>query len=319
MKPILTTLFDSNYLPKGLAFIRSLQTHHDDFALYVLALDDATEYALRALEDERIQIISLSLLESDVMRRTLKETRTLTEYYWTLTPFLTHAVLNAFRLPHLAYMDADCFLFSPLDALYREVNWLRTGETDLPSVGIIPHRFPPRLAWRARENGIYNVSWVFFRNDSIGNRALTDWNAQCWEWCYQRTERASDGSTKFGDQGYLDHWPKKYDAHEIKNLGANLAPWNQEQYRYCFDNWLYVIKHRSLSPPGVAAGRSEETPIERIDRVVFYHFHELNFVRQRRSITFSRGGYNINPDVLKHLYLPYESTLSEVYQSLALA
>lgn len=311
MTPILATLFDGNYLLKGLALIRSLQTHHAEFRLFVLALDDATQTSVNALGDERVVTVPLAMVETDDLRR-VKKDRNTGEYAWTLTPFWTRMVLDSFAVPHVAYMDADSFLHAPLDVLYREV------QSAGASIAIIPHRFPPRLQWRAKENGVYNVNWVYFKNDAIGIRALDDWSLQCLEWCYQRTEHARDGSLRFGDQGYLDDWQAKYGAYEVKHLGANLAPWSQEQYRYCYDNALYIIKHRSLSEPGVRAGVTEGTPIERIDRLLFYHFHEhgmSNFTGKRD--TLKRGGYTLRDEVIKYCYEPYEFALVDIQKSLA--
>lgn len=306
--PILCTLFDGNYLLKGLALIRSLQTHHSDFRLFVLALDDLTQTSVNALGDERVVTVPLAMVESDDLRQ-LKKDRNTGEYAWTLTPFWTRMVLDSFAVPNVAYMDADSFLFAPLDALYREV-----GDSN---IAIIPHRFPPRLQWRSKENGVYNVNWVYFKNNIVGIGALDDWAAKCERWCYQRSERARDGSLRFGDQGYLDDWVQKYGAHEVKHLGANLAPWSQEQYRYCYDNALYIIKHRSLSEPGVRAGVTEGTPIARIDRLLFYHFHEHRMSFSGKRDVLKRGGYPLQDAVKEYVYEPYERALGEIQESVA--
>lgn len=297
MTPILCTLFDSHYLAKGMALLRSLQEQHADFRLYVLACDETTLMRVLAERDPRITLLTLDQLEDADLRR-VKKTRTVTEYFWTLTPLLLAALFNTFDIPHLAYIDADCYLFAPLDPLYAEA---RTAP-----IAIIPHRFAPDLAWRADKNGTYNVSWVYFANLPQAKRVLTEWSEQCLRWCYQRSEHDAFGNVLFGDQGYLDTWPDQHDAHIIKNIGANLAPWNQAAYQYAFDRWLYVVQTRS----GVLLPTE---PIERIDRLVFYHFHE----HQSKGGLFARGGYALRPEVLRHIYMPYETRLRTELAALA--
>lgn len=323
MTPTLCTLFDQNYLVKGLALIRSLQRHHTTFHLFVLALDAETERAALALNDKRVIVVPLERIETDDLRA-VKAQRTQGEYCWTLTPhfvkwlladvrIVNGATTSAWHLENVVYLDADSYLFAPLDTLYAEI--------DTTSVAIIPHRFPPRLAWRERENGIYNVNFVYFKNDETGRRAVGEWSAQCLEWCYQRSERDAHGMLRFGDQAYLDEWTDKYNAHVIQHLGANLAPWNQEGYRYTFEQQLFIIKHRALGEPGVRAGVTEGTPIERIDRLLFYHFHEHDMTRlvnAARQIPY-RGGYPLKDEVIEHVYVPYERECRAIEQSLARA
>lgn len=303
MTPILCTLFDKKYLAKGLALIRSLQCHHAHFELTVLALDDMTAEWVRQLKDPRVKILPLTTLEdSDLLQ--VKLTRTLTEYYWTLTPFLIEYILRMHQPPNLAYIDADCYLYAPLDPLYQEVA--------KHTLGIIPHRFSQPLVWRATHNGTYNVSWVYFLNNPQGRVAATVWAGQCLEWCYQKTERDAQGRLLFGDQAYLDAWPATFDTYVIQNIGANLAPWNQFNYRYCFDNWLYVIQHQNNSlDPAI--------PIERIDRLIFYHFHELQWRGGRKGGAFARGGHALQKEIIERLYLPYENELVQHSESLAFA
>lgn len=282
MKPILCTLFDSAYLAQGMALLRSVAEWHEDFAMYVLALDERAFACTRARADARVRTMRVVDLENELLRR-LKAERSRAEYCWTLTPFLMGTLLNDFNLPHLAYLDADCFLFHPLDALYNEV--------DRAEIAIVPHRFPQRLQWRAAENGTYNVSWVYLRNGERAQRCAAEWSQQCADWCAQRTEHDAQGRLRFGDQGYLDEWVPKYGAHVVQHLGANLAPWNQEQYSY-----------RDVHTFQVSDGK-------RTDDLLFYHFHGHRFESSTQS--FQRGGYRIVPHVLHHVYRPYEATLLE--------
>ena len=168
----------------------------------------------------------------------------------------------------IAYIDADCFLFADLAPLYDEVG-------DAP-VAIIPHRWTPKHADRLRSAGIYNVSWVYFNRSGL--QCLIDWRADCLEWCYWEVK--PDG--RFADQGYLNDWPQRYGAHVVQHLGANLAPWNQEQYTY------------EVNGTGLMISDGKRT-----DPLLFYHFHGYQNAQMRT-------GYTLHPAVMEHIYKPYE-------------
>lgn len=281
--PVLATLFNRSYLNKGLALIESLHWYHPAFELYVLALDDVVEQAVMPeYGQQQVIVVPYKRLETLELRNQLAR-RNAAERCWSLTPYWTAFVLDGFDIGHITYVDADTFLFAPLDPFYRE---LRDA-----SIGIVPHRFPPALAWRAQHNGRYNVNFVYFRRDPTGVAALRLWAEQCLDWCSARSEYAADGTLRFGDQAYLDPWVERYGAHELQHKGINLAPWNQEQYRYVFEQQLYVIEEDSAE-----AGAER---VRRIDPLVAYHFHEWQSNGQRT-------GYRLAPDVLRHIYLPYE-------------
>lgn len=281
--PILCTLFDSAYLAQGMALLRSVAEWHADYTLYVLAMDERVRREVLTVDDARVKVLPLEWFETDLLRR-LRAERSKAEYCWTLTPFLTASLLSDFDMPHIAYIDADCYLFQPLEALYQEVVGAEA------EVAIIPHRFPERLAWRAAANGTYNVGWVYFRNGPTAKACLRNWAAQCASWCAGRSERdPATARLRFGDQAYLDTWPIDYGAYTVQHRGANLAPWNQEQYSY----------RENVNFQVCDGGR--------IDNLLFYHFHSHAF--SPTAQTFTRGGYRLRPSVIHSVYRPYEEDL----------
>jgi len=287
--PNLCTLFDQTYLPQGRALLASIRQHEPDARLYVLALDEPTRWAIQSLHLPNMWVISLKEFETDQLKR-LRQDRTHTEYCWTLPAFLTATLLADFDLPHIAYIDADCFLFDALAPLYDEV---QNAE-----LAIIPHRFPARLRWRETANGIYNVGWVFFRNTQKARQCLQHWCQQVANQCSAQSSRDTYARLRFGDQGYLDTWPEQYGAHVVQHLGANLAPWNQEQYLY------QHIEHQH----GLNIVRPSHS-----DPLLFYHFHGHRFQNTTRS--FHRGGYPIARMVEKFVYTPYEHTLLQIHDT----
>lgn len=304
MTPILCTLFDSQYLAKGLALLRSLYQHEPRFGIFVLALDDAAALAvndlrieykerahyLQAADEQKVYLCRLYEFLTDDLAACLAQ-RNAAERAWTLAPQLVHYLLNVSnegaQLPHLTYVDADSFLFGPLAPVYHELKQAHA------EIGIVPHRFPPHLLWRQESNGVYNVNFVFFRNTERARACAYDWAQKTFHWCYQRVEHDTEGRLLFGDQGYLDTWPFEYGAYSIEHLGVNLAPWNQLQYQYTFEENLY-IKH---------AGR--------FDRVLLYHFHEFDSTRMKR------GGYELHPMVIEHLYKEYEHHIQHFRNAVA--
>lgn len=231
------TLFDRNYLTRGLALYESLVKHSSEpFRMHVLAMDGGCQDDLRRLDLTNVQIVSLRMFEMLSGMASVRATRTWQEYCWTCASVFTHGVTaNRVPLEEATYIDADCYFFSDPKQIFDEIG----GR----SIAIIPHRFEsPKIA----TNGKYNVSWVTFRGE-VGRRCLTRWAEQCREWCFYRVEPG-----RFGDQKYLDEWPELYgDAVAvIENPGAGLAPWNLQQY--------YLTEGPKVN------GRP----------VVFYHAHE---------------------------------------------
>ena len=266
----LCTLFDSAYYAKGMSLIASLRRHVPDLALYVLTLDDKVSSYFYDNSIPGVVPIHTTDIETPELAQA-RGNRTRIEYIWTLASYFTAWCAWQFNPQSIAYIDADCYLFSDPAALYDEV-------AGCP-VAITPHRYTPYQAARLAGAGMYNVGWVYFERD--GFDCLRHWRSQCLEWCYHRI--MPDG--RMADQGYLNDWPEKWSAHEVYNLGVNLAPWNQEQYEY-----LVNMKTSNLV---ISDDRRE-------DELILYHFHDFSGIG-------NRTGYPLHPMVAKHVYEKYEA------------
>ncbi len=154
------------------------------------------------------------LLSADPAYAAVRATRSRIESYFTATPaFVRFCLAREPAAQALTYLDADLYFFGPASAVFAE-----QGDA---SVGIVPHRFPARLADMAKF-GTFNVAWVSFRRDHSGLAALDWWRDRCLEWCYDRPE---DG--RFADQGYLDEFPRRFsNVRALEHPGINAAPWN---------------------------------------------------------------------------------------------
>jgi hypothetical protein len=54
------TLFDSHYLPQGLALHESMERHLDDYVLWILCVDEKTYEVLSHLNLNRVGLLDLA-------------------------------------------------------------------------------------------------------------------------------------------------------------------------------------------------------------------------------------------------------------------
>lgn len=295
------TLFDKNYLAKGLALHASLMRHAQPFKLYILALDDETLWLLDILNLDNVVLIPLSAVESRLGLEDVRTSRNWMEYCWTLASQLMQFILlpwsNA-SFPDsrmtLTYLDSDLYFYSSPDPIYNEL-----GDA---SIAIIPHRFHRGNA-RLMVNGIYNVGWLTIRNTIVGMVCLNYWAQQCRDWCYHRNE---DG--KFGDQAYLDEWPYTYgpSCKVINHIGAGLAPWNVMSYVVQGinkpDSLVYLYKRDPREIDEIKI-----TDVIMHYPLIFYHFHE--FTHDEFGNMTRRTRHPHTPEHRRLIYEPYEAAI----------
>ncbi len=264
------TLFDSNYLTRGLALYNSLRRVSQGFRLYIYCFDTLTFQVLDKMNLENVVLVPLDDFETDLLKRVKKE-RTKGEYCWTCTPHIIRYSLDMFGLSEVTYLDADIYFFSDPSVLFNEF------EQSKASVLITAHRYTPRYD-RSTTYGIYCVQFITFKADENGLLVLQWWQERCLEWCYARCE---DG--KFGDQRYLDDWTTRFEGvHVLDHLGGGVAPWNIQQYD--------VVEGPSVN----------SIP------VVFYHFHNILWYE---NDSFDLGIYKLGKQVIKFIYEPYLNDL----------
>ena len=243
------TLFDKNYLTRGLALYDSLLKFCPDFKIWMLCMDSESYEMLKKLNLDKIIPLKLEEIEDEELL-SVKNTRTPIEYCWMMSSSLPLYILEKIGVDMITYLDADLYFFQPLTAIYDEFA--------NNSIMIIPHWFPEKNKSQEKIGGIYNVGMLIFRNDKNGLECLKWWKEKCIEWCYARYE---DG--KLGDQMYLDVCPEKFKGVCIlQNRGANVASWNIEGYSFFKKQgelWLKVINS------------GKEFPL------IFYHYHGLKF------------------------------------------
>jgi hypothetical protein len=277
---IYCTYFDSGYLTRGLALIESLRQHGDDSPVWVLALDDAAKKYLDEAALPGVHTLAFADIESaNPALSPLKTSRSRMEYVFTSTPLLLrwvmdkHADANAVVI----YLDADMYFFDDpelvLDAMADD------------SIGIIEHRYPPRLAKRLSKYGRFNVGWVGFRADARGRACLDWWAQSTLEWCF---DTPTDG--KYADQGYLDSFPTKFPGVAIlQPLGLDLAPWNSMRFT------LLLTAKGTVTVDG--------------DPLVFFHFHGLRQTGEWYVTSHLVYGSRLGAVLRNQIYRPYVEKL----------
>jgi len=215
------TLFDSNFLPQGLALYESLVRHASPFTLWVLCVDDKAKQVLDRLKRQEIRLVAVSEIETPELLA-IKDVRTRVEYCWTLTPMTPRIVFDRDpSVERVTYLDADMFFLKHPGPIHGEFE--RSGK----SVLITDHAFDAEND-RTSTSGQYCVQFMTFVRDK--SEAVRQWwEARCIEWCFARREKG-----KFGDQKYLDDWPTRFpnDVHVLQQLDLLLGPWNTRRFHY---------------------------------------------------------------------------------------
>ena len=134
MDCIFCTLFDSNYLDKGMTLYYSMKDHIPDFRLYVFAFDSKCYEILVQENLPNLIPVSLEEFETEDLLRVKKE-RTIAEYSWTCSPWIVKHVIDHYKEPICTYIDADMSFFSTPQPVFDEMR--NRG----CSVIIVPHRF----------------------------------------------------------------------------------------------------------------------------------------------------------------------------------
>ena len=268
------TLFDQNYLSRGLALRHSLRAQKVSFCLYILCLDERTFDFFQEEEQSDTVSIPLGELENYFPELVLaKENRNWAEYIFTLSPCWPLFLLD--RFPHISVittMDADLYFFSDPTVLL--------GTMEFASVLITPHRFSKHNLHLVNY-GLYNVSFQAFKKDQIGIACLEKWKEDCLDWCYDRLEPG-----RFADQKYLDGWKDQFGPKivEVEDHGSGLAPWN-------IGNVQFELRNGELFVDG--------------SKFIFFHFHNLRFVRSWIITSGLSAFHAHNPKLFRYIYEPY--------------
>lgn len=273
------TIFDSNYLSRGLTMFKSLVKHCEDFHLFIVCLDQELFNVLTTSEYKNITPIQLAELEYRYPELLIvKSKRTYVEYIFTLSPYLALNIIDSYNyVDKITTLDADLYFFSDPTDLITQNNF---------SIAITPHNFKTSYSKHIKY-GKYNVSFQTFRNDETGLKCLNKWKNECLYWCYDKYEKE-----RYADQKYLDSWITEFNSVCEYSTGAGIAPWNIRN------------KDTEIDSNGNVMINGE--------RLVYYHFHGLRNISDN---LFSLGlvDYRVikRKKIIATLYTEYISELTK--------
>ena len=264
------TLFDRNYIFRGLALYDSIVKFCFDFELWILCLDDDCYNMLEKMNLKNTHLVLLKNIEDEELLKA-KSNRSYPEYCWTLGSFFTNYVMVNNNIDHITYLDSDIYFFSSPESLYEEM-----GDR---SVLIIKHNYEKKLRYLEKKSGKYNVAFIIFKNNDCGKRVLSEWKDKCLDWCYNKHE-----SGRFGDQKYLDYWEKDYNCIKIsRKIGADVAPWNVSSFFVSRVDNKVLVNGQDL---------------------LFYHMHTLKIIN-KNSFQPASSFYNFSENVNNYIYNEY--------------
>jgi len=209
------TLFDSLFLPQGLALQSSLERHARPYTLWVLCMDEDTREVLGRLRLPNVRLMKLADVETAELVGVKRE-RSSVEYCWTITPFTPRFVFGADPAARrVTYLDADLWFQHSPAPIFREF------ELSGKQVLITDHAYTPEHD-QTTTHGRYCVQFLTFTREG-GEVVRQWWEERCIEWCFARPENG-----KFGDQKYLDDWPERFgdQVHVLQHAEWTRAPWN---------------------------------------------------------------------------------------------
>ncbi len=279
------TLFDCNYLDKGIALYKSLERVSQNFVLYIFCFDDKSFEILNDLKFCHAVILHHSCIETPKLLEKKKE-RSKAEYCWTCTPVIVEYVLNNYPVDSCTYLDSDLYFYFNPQVLFDEIY-----ESKADTV-IVEHRFKNTKYGRKLEerNGKYCVEFNYFCQNDNSRRILEWWKDKCFEWCYDKAE-----PDRMGDQKYLNKFKSLFSGvHELQYLGGGVAPWNLEQYKLKSkrDNDITMIDNDG-----------------REFKLVFYHFQNIRYLPNRMVNIKSQTK---NKKLKYSIYIPYLKEIENI-------
>lgn len=282
------TLFDRNYMERGLALYHSLEQCGDEFCLYIMAMDDACHDAFNMLNLKNAVIAGLEDMENDELRK-IRKTRSARAFCWTCSSWSIRYFMEKYQLDLCTYIDADEWFFS---SPYDEIEKFRQSDA---SAAIIGHN----LGGGKYEESIISGSGKFcvqfnsFKADTDGRRILDGWCRDCAQSCIE----FGDGKN-FGDQKFLEKWEDEYPGKIwiYSNIGAGVAPWN-----------MYRFKASGMTKSFYLYDKLSKTDV----KVIFIHFHNLKLSSESADINvFTRYGKHDKSWILP-IYSEYIRELRE--------
>lgn len=279
------TLFDRNYLSRGLTLFLSLKRHVPNVKVVLLCLDKATYDALGALSLDAAELVLIEELERyDPTLVRARIGRSPAEYYFTCkAALMRYVALSNKQISRITYLDSDLLCFADPTTL--------AADFSSATVILTPHRFPPHLAeWE--QYGRYNAGWVSTSTDEEGMQFIEWWRERCLEWCELKVV-----GEKFADQKYLDQVADAF-PHSVvlPHSGVNAGPWRLADISIEYSDSKVLVEGYPL---------------------IFFHFHGL---KQIFGKLYDSGLHEyrvpLSSAIRKFIYQPYLTELCAAEEKL---
>ena len=284
------TLFDKNYLSRGIVLYNSINSVCANFKLYILCLDLETKNYIDSNDSifKKAETVLLSVLESeDAELYNCKSNRSVIEYYFTLSACWPNYLLKKKLVSHICTLDADICFYSSPQKIFDYLNDY--------SIIITPHKFSNELK-HLEIYGIYNVSFQIFKNDLDGLSCLEKWRKQCLNWCGDYLDIENN---RFADQKYLDTWMADFPS-IVKVLDDNvsgLAPWNINRFKLISIKNLFFVDSEPL---------------------IYFHFQHFKLLNSFLATNWFLP-YSVKPTLtIKKLYKEYWINIEKTNKILGL-
>lgn len=197
----LCTLFDKNYMHKGIAMYQSLcETLMSDFVLYVLCIDDEVFDRLQKLNLPGIWLFQLSAIEKNDIE--LQVTKLLPpsnygsqrdNYIWALAPYFINYVLTRYieEGQQLMYVDSDIYFYESPEIIFEQAGGC--------PLALHTHRFSGDFNTN-NDTGWFNVGVVVLSNYPKGREISRFWKKLVMSTNHEWYEKYGT----CGDQKYLE-------------------------------------------------------------------------------------------------------------------
>jgi len=237
------TSINLRYLPKALAWARSVKAQNPDWETHILLNDAVPEDAGNWPNVDVVYPIAhlgVPNFQSWAFRMRVVELCTATK------PFYARKLLDA-GYDHVFYFDPDTYAYSDLNKIIAEF--------DEDDVLITPHCAEDATSeaeihyneMSSLAHGVFNLGFLGLRNTETAHRVVDFWCRRLLRHCED-----DHGRGLFTDQKWFNLVPVFFDKVKVlKHKGCNTASWN--------------IAHRSISEEGEQLKAGGED-------LIFFHF-----------------------------------------------
>jgi len=275
MKVMYATVVSLEHVTMGLALAKLLNSFNKKLSVFCIDKDAAS--ILLENKFDNLEVFAPSDFEDESLK-TVKHSRSKSEYCWTCKPYILNYLLKRFpELDWAVYLDSDMMIFNDPDlVLPKEEDVLLT-----------PHNFSKEFKSFENDVGDFNAGYAAFKNNKNGLMAVSWWRNRCLEDCSAKPKNGF-----YGDQVYLDKLDKKF-SFVKKNIhpGLNAAPWN------------ILNKKISLEDGILSIG---DAPM------IIYHMQGLQF-NNFGLINLYDGEIKIKKELKDLVYKPYLNNVMKVF------